>query len=156
MTPEAFFKKYELSFILACVGTSIFPSVKAAQAALETGYGKSPTSGNNMFGIKAKGVKTPYWQGESTTETTREVIDGQSVVISDGFRKYSTVEDSIKDHTYFLQSNHRYAAVFAATTPEQQAQALQAAGYATDPNYASSLISIINKYSLKSLDKKKS
>lgn len=155
MKPEEFFKKYEYDFILATVGTSIFPSVKAAQAALETGYGKSPTKGKNLFGIKAKGAHTPYWTGAQTTEPTREVINGESIIINDGFRSYATVSDSIKDHTQFLLTNSRYAKVFTATTPEQQCKELQAAGYATDPGYSAALINIINKYDLKELDKKK-
>ncbi len=152
---ETFFEKYQYAFILASLGTTIFPSVKAAQAALESDYGKRPTKGNNMFGIKARGVFTPYWKGESTTDTTREVDGGKNKIISDDFRKYETLQDSIKDHTYFLQINPRYKPVFEATTPEAQCNALQTAGYATDPNYASSLIWIINKYNLKDLDKKK-
>lgn len=155
MTPQEFISKYGLDFVLATNGTTLFPSVKAAQAALETGWGKSPTKGLNMFGIKAKGAYTPYWHGEKTAETTREVINGQSITIQDGFRAYASLADSIRDHTYFLQTNSRYNPVFAAKTPEDQARALQAAGYATDPNYASTLISIINKYNLKELDKKK-
>ena len=153
---EEFFKKNQYAIILGCVGTKIFPSVKAAQAALETGYGKYPTKGNNFFGIKATGSHTPYWTGESTAENTREVIDGKEISINTGFRKYATMADSIKDHTYLLTSKSRYAPVLAANTPEDQARALQTCGYATDPNYATSLIWIINKYNLKELDKKKS
>lgn len=154
MTPEQFFQRYQWDFIAATNGTKLFPSVKAAQAALETGYG-SHIPANNMFGIKAQGAKTPYWDGSGTMATTREVINGQSVTINDAFRRYPTMADSIRDHSYFLMTNQRYAPVFAATTPEDQARALQSAGYATDPGYASALISIINKYDLRSLDKKK-
>ena len=61
----------------------------------------------------------------------------------------------MKDHTYFLQQYKRYANVFTAKTPEEQANALQNAGYATDPNYAGKLISIINTYNFKRFDEKK-
>jgi len=151
---EEFFKKYQFDFIAGTLGTGIFPSVKAAQAALESDYGRS-IPGRNMFGIKAKGQKTPFWTGDSTDQKTREVINGVSQTITDGFRAYPTVSDSIKDHTYFLQTIGRYEKVFTAATPEDQARELQKAGYATDPNYANALISIINKYNLKELDKKK-
>jgi flagellum-specific peptidoglycan hydrolase FlgJ len=156
MTPSQFIAKYENDVIAACAGSNIFPSVKMAQAALETGWGKS-IAGNNMFGIKASGVKTPYWQGNSVIANTREVIDGISSQYNLAFRQYTSVSDSIRDHSYFLQSNPRYTknGVFTAKTPEDQCKALQAAGYATDPNYAKSLISIINTYNLKRLDVKK-
>ena len=154
MTPAQFISKYQNAVIEACAGSRIFPSVKMAQAALETGWGKS-VKGNNMFGIKAAGQKTPYWSGNSVIANTREVIDGISGQYNLSFRAYPTVADSIRDHTYFLQGNKRYLNVFSAPTPEDQARALQSAGYATDPNYAASLIKIINQYDLKKLDQKK-
>lgn len=154
MTPSEFFKKYGGDIVSATLGTPLFPSVKAAQAALETGYGKSiPT--NNLFGIKATGAKTPYWNGAGSDQLTREVFNGQTVYINDGFRKYATMADSIRDHSYVLITLRRYKAVREAKTPEAQADALQSCGYATDPMYAASLKSIIKDYSLKELDKKK-
>jgi len=156
MTAAAFIAKYENAVIEACAGSKIFPSVKMAQAALETGWGKSIPN-NNLFGIKASGALTPFWKGESGISNTREVINGISAQYNLAFRSYATLADSIRDHTYFLQHNARYAShgVFTAATPEDQCMALQAAGYATDPNYAKSLISVINSHNLKSLDQKK-
>jgi len=40
-----------------------------------------------------------------------------------------------------------------AKTPFEQADALQAAGYATAPNYADSLKTLISKYNLETFDK---
>lgn len=156
MTSAQFIAKYENSVIEACAGTTIFPSVKMAQAALETGWGKSVPN-NNLFGIKASGKLTPYWKGESGISRTREVIDGISGEYNLAFRSYASLADSIRDHTYFLQTNSRYSknGVFTAGTPEAQCKALQSAGYATDPNYANSLISVINSHNLKRLDVKK-
>ncbi|MCX6265877.1 MAG: glucosaminidase domain-containing protein [Bacteroidetes bacterium] len=150
--PGDFFKKYGAALVEATQGTPLFPSIKAAQAALETGYGKS-TIGNNLFGIKAAGAHSPYWQGKAQAAKTTEVLNGKAGTYNLEFRAYNSTADSIKDHSYFLLQNPRYkkAGVFTATTPEQQARALQAAGYATDPAY-----DIITKYGLKSLDKKKS
>ena len=127
-----------------------------AQMALETGWGASIPA-NNAFGIKAKGALSPYWDGSVYNAKTKEVYNGQTVTITDGFRAYASVQDSISDHNYFLKQNKRYtnSGVFSAATPEDQARALKAAGYATDPAYADKLISIINKYGLKSLDEKK-
>ncbi len=156
MTPAEFIAKYENAVIEACQGSKIFPSVKMAQAAVETGWGKSIPN-NNMFGIKAAGVHTPFWNGESKISSTREVINGMSGQYNLAFRSYASLADSIRDHTYFLQSNARYAnnGVFSATTPQAQADALQRAGYATDPNYASTLKQLIKTYNLERLDQKK-
>jgi flagellum-specific peptidoglycan hydrolase FlgJ len=156
MTPTEFIAKYSSAVVKACVGTGIFPSVKLAQMALETGWGKAIPA-NNAFGIKAKGATGKYWDGSVYNSRTKEVINGQTISIVDGFRAYESVQDSISDHNEFLKVNSRYtkAGVFSAATPEDQARALLAAGYATDPGYADKLISIINKYGLKSLDEKK-
>jgi len=154
--PADFFTQFSPEILAACQGTPLFPSVTAAQAALETGYGKSKIA-NNMFGIKAIGAHSPYWKGAAQAAKTTEVLNGTAGTYNLEFRAYDSVTDSIKDHSYFLLQNPRYskAGVFTAKTPEDQARALQAAGYATDPGYADKLIQIINKYSLKSLDEKK-
>lgn len=154
MTPTSFLNKFGSAFAVACLGTGLFPSVKLAQAALESGWG-TYTAGNNLFGIKATGSHTPYWKGDFVTARTSEYQNGGFVGQSSNFRKYDTVGDSVKDHTYFLQHNSRYAKVFQAQTPEEQAKELQAAGYATDPNYSGKLISIIDTYNLKRFDEKK-
>jgi mannosyl-glycoprotein endo-beta-N-acetylglucosaminidase/stage II sporulation protein P len=86
---------------------------------------------------------------------TREVFDDQEVYIVDGFRWYDNAKNSFYDRVDFLKENSRYEAhgVFKAKSPEEQADALQRAGYATSPNYASTLKWIINTYDLKKLDK---
>ena len=89
------------------------------------------------------------------TSRTSEFKDGGYVSQNSRFRKYASIGDSVKDHTYFLQQYARYKGVFVAQTPEEQAKALQEAGYATDPNYSGKLISIINTYNLKQFDEKK-
>ena len=155
--PADFFRQYGPAIVEACQGTAIFPSVKAAQMALETGYGKSKV-GNNMFGIKAQGATSPYWKGKTISANTTEVIQGKAGTFNLAFRDYNSVADSIRDHSYFLLQNPRYrkAGVFSAKTPQDQTRALQAAGYATDPGYSDKLIQIIARYGLESLDKKKS
>ena len=156
MLPKDFLAKYGGTFVIACEGTGLFPSVKLAQAALESGWGKY-TAGNNMFGIKATGSHSPYWHGDYVSSRTSEWQNGNYVGQTSRFRKYDTIGDSIRDHTWFLQQNRRYAnaGVFSANTPEEQAAALQRAGYATDPQYASKLVNIIKSYNLKQYDEKK-
>lgn len=146
MKPQEFLDRYALECVEACQGTGIFPSVTIAQAILESGWGGS-TIGNNMFGIHAHNQYSPYWNGEYVEATDA----GRPAK----FRKYASTADSIKDHTYFLENNGRYAAALKASTPEEQCRLLKAAGYAESETYADNLISLINKYDLKQYDKKK-
>jgi flagellum-specific peptidoglycan hydrolase FlgJ len=134
----------------------LFPSLTFAQAAQESGWGLTSglaTKGNAAFGIKAD----KSWTGKVYTAKTREVYNGKSVTITDGFRAYDSLGDSIIDRANFLKANSRYtkAGVFSATSPEEQARAFQKAGYATDPNYASSLINLMNGSNLQRFDKPK-
>ncbi|OFY36258.1 MAG: hypothetical protein A2W91_05580 [Bacteroidetes bacterium GWF2_38_335] len=138
--------------VKAAKGTGLFPSLFMAQAILESGNGQSSLAKiyNNHFGIKA----TPDWKGKVVRMSTREVFNGNEVYIKDGFRWYEDPADSFKDRVKFLQENSRYKknGVFTAKSPEEQADALQKAGYATDPNYASTLKMLISKNKLKELD----
>ena len=148
----AFILTHKNDVIKANTGTHLFPSVTMAQAILESNNGNSGLTRkyNNFFGIKAN----KHWVGKKVIVPTREVFNGKSVIIKQPFRVYNSAIDSFKDHAEFLITNSNYtkAGVFQAITPEQQAIALQKARYATDPKYASLLISLINKYNLKSLD----
>jgi flagellum-specific peptidoglycan hydrolase FlgJ len=130
--------------------SAYFPSVLIAQGILESNYGKSSLSviHNNFFGIKAG----ESWTGSTVNMSTGEVFNGQSVTIQDEFRVYKEPEQSIKDRINWMMNSSRYNGVKAATTPEAQAQAIQSASYATDPNYSSKLIALIDKYNLKQFD----
>ena len=58
------------------------------------------------------------------------------------FRKYASARDSFIDHGVFLSVNPRYKKAFLYTKdPYQFAREIAAAHYATDPNYASKLVS---------------
>lgn len=131
----------------------LFPSVIIAQAALESNWGKSTLAAkyNNYFGIKAGSS----WKGKSVNMTTREVIDGASVTQQSNFRVYTTVLDSILDRNRLITGLARYKSALSAATPEDQIRAIQAGGYATSPNYADTVISIINQNNLKDWDQLK-
>lgn len=118
----------------------ISPEAIVAQAALESGWGKAAI-GNNVFGIKADAS----WTGPRQNVRTREVLNGQEVFINDDFRDYATVQASIEDHFAFLSKNSRYRAngVFDRKGDKAYFEALQRAGYATDPNYATVLSSVL-------------
>ncbi|MGK9064345.1 flagellar assembly peptidoglycan hydrolase FlgJ [Stutzerimonas chloritidismutans] len=121
-----------------------------AQAALETGWGKSMikqkdgSNSHNLFGIKATG-----WQGESAKVTTTEYVNGKATKQVAGFRAYDSFEQSFNDYVRLLESNDRYKpAVQVASTSgdsERFVKELQRAGYATDPQYASKINQIARK-----------
>ena len=121
------------------------PLYLVAQAALETGWGKSVmrqqdgSSSHNLFGIKATGS----WQGAQARAITSEFKGGQMVKETADFRSYDSYQDSFHDLVTLLQSNNRYKDVLnAADKPEQFVRELQKAGYATDPEYASKISQI--------------
>ena len=157
MTTAEFIKKYGELITITTDGTPILPSVKMAQAILESGAGSSSRmmNANAMFGIKGVGLESPYWKGKVYNSDTREVINGTSVTVNSNFRAYDTLSKGVRDHTYLLMNLDRYKPVREAKTAEEQARALQTAGYATGENYANTLIKIIDDNNLKSLDQKK-
>ena len=121
------------------------PRYLVAQAALETGWGKSVmraqdgSSSHNLFGIKA----SSNWKGDSARAITSEFRNGEMVKETAQFRSYDSYKDSFHDLVTLLQSNNRYQDVVkSADNPEQFVRELQKAGYATDPNYASKISQI--------------
>lgn len=141
--------------ISACKDMPLFPSVCMAQLILESGWGKHHIgSANNYFGIKATGKATPYWSGQSTKADTLEVINGKTIRIKDGFRKYESMEQSIRDRNHLLTMNKRYSKALTMATAEEQIREIHRAGYATDPEYTFKIINMIYKYKLKKLDEK--
>lgn len=125
----------------------IFPSVMIAQAINESGWGKSKLAktDNNLFGIKQPGAHDPSLDVQKGSWATD---DGGN------YAKYSSWDDSMKDHGYFLKNNSRYsdAGVFDASNPEEQISAIKKAGYASDPKYVSTTMSIINSNNLTQYD----
>ncbi|AXU95602.1 flagellar assembly peptidoglycan hydrolase FlgJ [Erwinia persicina] len=119
-----------------------------AQAALESGWGqrqiltRDGKPSYNVFGIKATGS----WQGKTTDIMTTEFENGEAKKVKQKFRVYDSYFDSLNDYVKLLSNNPRYAAVTTAPSPEQGAQALQAAGYATDPKYAQKLVGMIQQF----------
>ena len=131
-------------------------SVTIAQAILESGWGKSHIgTANNYFGIKAQGTTSfgPIAIG-TVTVPTREVINGRSVTVSGRFRKYRSMDDSMRDHGRFLKDNPRYKPAFAHSNDANAfAQAIHRAGYATDPKYSGLLISLMKQWNLYQFDR---
>ena len=129
----------------AAARIGVDPKYLVAQAALETGWGKSVmraedgSSSHNLFGIKAG----QSWQGGQARAITSEFRDGAMVKETAQFRSYSSYQDSFHDLVTLLQSHDRYKEVVkSADNPEQFVRELQKAGYATDPDYASKISQI--------------
>lgn len=152
MSSAEYIKMYKNTVIDSVTGTPLFPSVLMAQGLLESGYGESSLASlyNNHFGMKAG----KSWLGMKVNMNTREVVAGQDETVGAYFRVYKNPADSFLDRNLNLMSGSVYwqSGVFSAPTPELQAYAIQKAGYASDPNYAQTLITLIDRYNLKSLD----
>jgi flagellum-specific peptidoglycan hydrolase FlgJ len=159
VTPKDFHRTY-FGAALANERASGVPALfTLAQSALETGWGRH-ASGHMMFGIKAG----PGWTGRKQLCVTREVFadtrqghrfaevlsiepraDGRfDYKVRDWFRAYDTPLESFADHARMLRANARYANCFGTRDPREFARRIAAAGYATDPGYASSLIALID------------
>lgn len=143
----------------------LYPSVMLAQAIQESAWGRSALAinYNNYFGIKSAGhsggsVEMPTWEW---------IIDpshpngGYQVTIIAGFRSYSSPDESFRDYANFLKNNpNRYRGGFRdlASSPQHairnihQGVHVGVGGYATDPDYATKVISNINTYDLERLD----
>ena len=122
------------------VRTGVPAAVKLAQGIVETQAGKSELvmRSNNHFGIKCKSS----WTGEKVYHDDDEK--------GECFRKYGTPRDSWRDHSDFLRSQPRYAALFRLDPTDYAgwATGLKAAGYATHPEYPEKLIRYIETYRL--------
>ncbi|MFI3187169.1 MAG: flagellar assembly peptidoglycan hydrolase FlgJ [Methylococcaceae bacterium] len=121
------------------------PKVLLAQAALESGWGRSTIkNGNgsntfNLFNIKAD----KSWQGKQAQVATLEFDQGLAKKVNSGFRSYDSFQESFKDYVDFIKTNPRYGdALKKAGNAQQYMHELQRAGYATDPKYADKIISI--------------
>ena len=100
------------------------------------------SSSHNLFGIKTHG----QWQGESANVLTSEFRDGVRQSERASFRSYDSFEQSFNDYVDFLHRNGRYAQALQRTgSGDEFFRELQAAGYATDPRYASKVSQIARK-----------
>jgi LysM repeat protein len=141
---EAYIKQYHSLALIEQQKYGIPASITLAQGMLESKAGKSvlATTANNHFGIKCSD-----WTGDHVYQD-----DDQK---NECFRKYPTVLASYEDHSAFLLTRSRYASLFLLpqTNYKGWAQGLQNAGYATNKNYATNLIQLIERYHLEQLDK---
>ena len=119
-------------------------SITLAQALCESGAGQSRLAreAHNHFGIK---VGTG-WKGSYIV-----MADDRP---NDRFRKYGSDAESYEDHSRFLRNNPRYNSLFQLKLTDYKgwAHGLKRCGYATNPNYGTMLIGIIERYNLSQFD----
>jgi nucleoid-associated protein YgaU len=129
----------------------VLPSVCIGQAALETGWGNSNlmTKANAFFGIKAG----KNWTGKVYSADTQECYDGVNYTdITDTFRAYDSLEESVKDYYDLITNSSRYSAACNVNDAKTAITAIKNGGYATSPTYVTNVMSIINSNSLTNYD----
>lgn len=127
------------------------PQLMLGQAALESGWGKREirmadgSNSFNLFGIKANAG----WNGKVAEVMTTEYKNGVAYKQVEKFRAYSSYAEAFQDYAGLISNNPRYADVLQqGSDVAGMAQAIQKAGYATDPKYADKLVSIMGKIDL--------
>lgn len=121
-------------------------SITLAQGLLESGAGQSTLArkSNNHFGIKCG------------SDWTGRTVSHDDDARGECFRAYRHPRQSYEDHSKFLVSRPRYAALFQLKPTDYKgwARGLKKAGYATNPRYAEQLIGLIELYNLHRYDTK--
>lgn len=161
---QAFVDKYYPNALVVSQKYGINPLFALGQAALETGWGKSTPNGM-LFGKKAP----KNYTGKTTLERTREVFtladkaryekyfstpprqlisvkplpSGKfEFIVKDLFVAYDTQQDAFNDWAALIA--RRYPLALTAKTPKEFGEGLVKGGYATDPNYAKTIESVVN------------
>ncbi len=147
-SPENFIEQLYPMAEKAAAKLGVDPRALLSQAALETGWGQHMIKGaeghnsHNLFGIKANNG----WQGKVATVQTLEYREGIPQQQVANFRSYGSYQQSFDDYVEFIRSNDRYQkALDSAHSTEDYVRELQAAGYATDPNYANKILQISDR-----------
>lgn len=160
----------------AVVGMYSCPSGVIAQIIQEVGWdlktpkdyktGKESFNLGNIKGVGPAGtvtiLTTEFYtsadvaKAEKSKKLVSKVATGNGKFkcqVYDQFKAYHSYAEALEDHLKFLKGpRYERAGVLAVKTPEEFAEALQEAGYATDPSYSQSIISIVNKWGLRKYD----
>lgn len=118
--------------------------VTLAQAALESGWARSPIGGYNIFGIKGSGP------AGSVKLDTKE---GAGVASRARFAKFNNFHEAVGEHGQ-LYNNGNYDRAMKQYSQNKDPMKFVdgiARTYATAPNYASQLKSMIRKYNLQGM-----
>ncbi len=150
-SPEAFVEDLAPHARRAADELGVEPGVLLAQAALETGWGEhvirdgEGRSSFNLFNIKAD----PSWDGPRVSKRTLEFEQGVMQPRNEPFRAYDSPAEAFDDYVDFIRGNPRYRhALERASDSRAYVQELARAGYATDPDYAGKVLSVMRSGSL--------
>ena len=121
-----------------------YPEVVAAQFALESDFGRDPSGTNNLFGLKA----LPGTKG-SLVNTEEDDASGKSKKVKANFINFDSEEKSFK---YLIDKWYKdykhFTGVESGKSVKEVTNLLQQQGYATDPNYAKTLQTLVQEYSI--------
>lgn len=130
-------------------------SITLAQGILESRYGTSELAiyANNHFGIKMGDDWTGGKYYIQTNEWNKNLQRLEKKVAC--FRAYHSCTESYKHHSDFIRMRAHYADLFKLVITDYKgwAKGLKNAGYATDPDYAQKLISLVERFQLYNYDK---
>lgn len=129
--------------------TGCLASVTLAQWAQESGFGKFQMHANNPFGIKwYEGCKYGF-----VSVPTREFLKGQWVWETAKFVAFPSLQDAFLFHGEILMDpKGPYRSALPLKDDWQKYIQAVAKIYATDPNYAKALISLVQEYGLNRFD----
>jgi flagellum-specific peptidoglycan hydrolase FlgJ len=147
--------KYKEMAIMEMHRAGIPASITLAQGILESRYGTSELAvfANNHFGIKMGAD----WNGDKYYVYSNE-WNGHLQRLEKRiscFRAYPSATESYSHHSDFVSQRAHYKSLFKLPPTDYAAWAegLKKAGYATDPEYAAKLISLIKRFKLEQYDR---
>lgn len=117
----------------------VLPSVCIAQGALESGWN---VHAKTLFGIK----------GTGNSLKTVEYINGRYQNVTANFKSYPNIASAVHGYYDLICNNARYNGAVNNPNYISAIRAIKNGGYATDPNYANKIISIIQGYGLTRYD----
>lgn len=149
--PQSFIAQIAPSAVQIAKQRGLYASMMIAQASLESGWGSSQLSSQafNLFGVKWNG------SGAFVQMPTNEHYQGSNHRVTAKFQKYGSYGESMNNYATMILNR------FPNSTPGKVGSVEQATKnlshgvygtYATDPNYAATLMRIINMYGLKQYD----
>jgi peptidoglycan hydrolase FlgJ len=151
-SPEEFVELVMPSATAAGGALGVDPLALVAQAALESNWGRQVPaaaggSSYNLFGIKADAG----WTGRRVLKDTIEYVGDVAERRREPFRAYDSLAHGFEDFVAFLKGQERYRGALAyGADPARFAQALQSAGYATDPAYSTKIAAVLNSSQFRS------
>jgi flagellar protein FlgJ len=138
----------------AAQALGVSPQAVLAQAALESGWGKKSlttadgSNSYNLFNLKAGSD----WTGKTVTQDVSEYKNGHIVKSTEKFRAYDSYTEAFTDYAKLIGNSPRYASALNQDA-SGFAAGLQQGGFATDPNYSSKIMNVINSDSFRGMVK---